>query len=46
MERRYITVTTLNKYLKNKFDTDPHIQSLCKNNTSNGFQCRFNKIIL
>jgi len=29
MERRYITVTTLNKYLKNKFDTDPHIQSLC-----------------
>ena len=29
MERRYITVTTLNKYLKNKFDTDPHIQKLC-----------------
>lgn len=29
MERRYITVTTLNKYLKNKFDTDPHIQLLC-----------------
>jgi len=29
MERRYITVTTLNKYLKNKFDTDPHIQTLC-----------------
>ena len=29
MERRYITVTTLNKYLKNKFDTDPHIQALC-----------------
>lgn len=29
MERKYITVTTLNKYLKNKFDTDPHIQSLC-----------------
>ena len=29
MEKRYITVTTLNKYLKNKFDTDPHIQSLC-----------------
>ena len=26
MEKRYITVTTLNKYLKNKFDTDPHIQ--------------------
>lgn len=29
MERRYITVTTLNKYLKNKFDTDPNIQTLC-----------------
>ena len=29
MERRYITVTTLNKYLKNKFDTDQHIQYLC-----------------
>ncbi len=29
MERRYITVTTLNKYLKNKFDIDPHIQKLC-----------------
>ena len=29
MERRYISVTTLNKYLKNKFDTDPHIQTLC-----------------
>jgi len=29
MERRYITVTTLNKYLKHKFDTDPHIQTLC-----------------
>ena len=28
MERRYITVTTLNKYLKNKFDTDPNIQIL------------------
>ena len=28
MERRYITVTTLNKYLKNKFDTDPNIQTL------------------
>ena len=29
MERRYITVTTLNKYLKNKFDTDPNIQTVC-----------------
>ncbi len=29
MERRYITVSTLNKYLKNKFDTDPNIQTLC-----------------
>lgn len=28
MERRYITVTTLNKYLKNKFDIDPNIQTL------------------
>ena len=28
MERRYITVTTLNRYLKNKFDTDPNIQTL------------------
>lgn len=28
MERKYITVTTLNKYLKNKFDTDPNIQTL------------------
>ena len=28
MEKRYITVTTLNKYLKNKFDTDPNIQTL------------------
>lgn len=28
MERRYITVTTLNKYLKNKFDTDSNIQTL------------------
>ncbi len=28
MERRYITVTTLNKYLKNKFDTDPNIQTI------------------
>lgn len=26
MERRYITVGTLNRYLKNKFDTDPNIQ--------------------
>ena len=26
MERKFITVTTLNKYLKNKFDTDPNIQ--------------------
>ena len=26
MEKKYITVTTLNKYLKNKFDTDPNIQ--------------------
>lgn len=26
MEKRYITVTTLNKYLKHKFDTDPNIQ--------------------
>ncbi len=26
MEKNYITVTTLNKYLKNKFDTDPNIQ--------------------
>ena len=26
MEKRYITVTVLNKYLKNKFDTDPNIQ--------------------
>lgn len=25
MEKRYITVTTLNKYLKNKFDTDPNL---------------------
>lgn len=29
MERKYITVTTLNKYLKNKFDTDPNIQMVC-----------------
>ena len=28
MERRYITVGTLNRYLKNKFDTDPNIQTL------------------
>lgn len=28
MERKYITVTTLNRYLKNKFDTDPNIQTL------------------
>ncbi len=28
MEKRYITVTTLNKYLKNKFDTDPNIQKV------------------
>ncbi len=28
MERRYITVSTLNRYLKNKFDTDPNIQML------------------
>lgn len=28
MERRYITITTLNKYLKNKFDIDPNIQTL------------------
>ena len=26
MEKRYITVTTLNNYLKHKFDTDPNIQ--------------------
>ena len=29
MERRFITVTTLNNYLKNKFDTDPNIQKVC-----------------
>lgn len=29
MEKRYITVTTLNNYLKNKFDTDPNIQKVC-----------------
>ena len=28
MERRYITVSTLNRYLKNKFDTDPNIQKV------------------
>ncbi len=28
MEKRYITITTLNKYLKNKFDTDPNIRSV------------------
>ena len=28
MERRYITVGTLNRYLKNKFDTDPNIQKV------------------
>ncbi len=28
MERRYITISTLNRYLKNKFDTDPNIQTL------------------
>lgn len=26
MEKRYISVTVLNKYLKNKFDTDPNIK--------------------
>ncbi|MDD2208811.1 MAG: exodeoxyribonuclease VII large subunit [Bacilli bacterium] len=25
MEKRYITVSTLNRYLKNKFDTDPNL---------------------
>lgn len=29
MEKRYITVGTLNRYLKNKFDTDPNIQKVC-----------------
>jgi exodeoxyribonuclease VII large subunit len=29
VEKRYITVSTLNKYLKNKFDTDPNIQHVC-----------------
>lgn len=29
MEKRYITVGTLNRYLKNKFDTDPNIQRVC-----------------
>lgn len=28
MEKKYISVTTLTKYLKNKFDTDPNIQSV------------------
>jgi len=28
VEKRYISVTTLTKYLKNKFDTDPNIQSV------------------
>ena len=28
MEKRYITVSTLNRYLKNKFDTDPNIQKV------------------
>lgn len=28
MEKRFITVGTLNRYLKNKFDTDPNIQSV------------------
>ncbi len=28
MDKNFITVTTLNKYLKNKFDTDPNIQSV------------------
>ena len=28
MEKRYITVTVLNKYLKNKFDTDPNIRNV------------------
>ena len=28
MEKRYITVGTLNRYLKNKFDTDPNIQKV------------------
>jgi len=28
MEKRYITVSVLNKYLKNKFDTDPNIKSV------------------
>ena len=29
MEKKYITVGTLNRYLKNKFDTDPNIQRVC-----------------
>ena len=28
MEKRYITVTVLNRYLKNKFDTDPNIRQV------------------
>ena len=28
MEKKYITITTLNKYLKNKFDTDPNIRNI------------------
>ncbi|MDD4705668.1 MAG: exodeoxyribonuclease VII large subunit [Bacilli bacterium] len=28
MEKKYITITTLNKYLKNKFDTDPNIRNV------------------
>lgn len=29
MEKKYITVGTLNRYLKNKFDTDSNIQRVC-----------------
>ena len=29
MEKKYISVSTLNRYLKNKFDTDPNIQRVC-----------------
>lgn len=29
MGKKYITVGTLNRYLKNKFDTDPNIQRVC-----------------
>ncbi len=36
MSKKYITITTLNKYLKNKFDIDPHIQNvLLKGEISN-----------